>query len=378
MQATTTIDPDFRGDPKQKDAVVSRQIALFAAFVLPIYKLLEAPSVLARFTGGDLLLPALLHYVFQTGVLIALLVAASRSEKTLFERLDEKLGKWSLAVYISLAAYFLFASILPLLDLEKFVYAAFFDTAPTLFSFAFFFLFCAFVCTKGIKAMGRIADLSLFLFLLPFLALLVMALGEADFTNLLPFFEYDLTHTVSAFSYTSPHFSDVAFLLPLIGNLRFKKGDGVKIGVGYGVGSLCTLLFLGVFYGLYSSIAWREHYAFSKIAQYFPALSVIGRIDFLFVYMLCIVLFFYVAAPLYYTAHFTAKVGKLRGKTAISFAISFAAFLFVLFCNKYYDAIYAFFGTRLFPIFLVFSLAPTAFLLLKKDRAKPQKEAPHA
>ncbi len=365
MQTTT---PDFRGDPKQKDAVVSRQIALFAAFVLPIYKLLEAPSILARFTEGDLLLPALLHYLLQTGILIALLIAASRSEKTLFERLDERLGKWSLAVYIPLAVYFLLLAVLPLLDLEKFVYAAFYDTAPTIFSFTFFFLFCGFVCTKGIKAMGRLGDLSLFLFLLPFLALIVMSLSEADFTNLLPFFEQDFSGSASAFTYTLPHFSDIIFLLPLIGNLRFQKGDGGKIGLGYGVGALCTLLFLGVFYGLYSTIAWREHYAFAKIAQYFPVLAVIGRIDLLFVYMLCIVLFFYTAAPLFFSVHFIAKAGKVRGKTAISFAVCFAAFLFVLFCNKYYDRIYAFFGKSLFPVFLIFTLLPIAFLLLKKEK----------
>ncbi len=368
MQTTKTATPDFRGDPKQKDAVVSRQIALFAAFVLPIYKLLEVPSLLARFTKGDLLVPALLHYLLQTGVLIALLFAASRSEKTLFERLDERLGKWSLAVYIPLTVYFLFLAVLPLLDLEKFVYAAFYDTAPTIFSFAFFFLFCGFVCTKGIKAMGRIGDLSLFLFLLPFLALIIMSLSEADFTNLLPFFEQDLSGGVSAFTYTLPHFSDTVFLLPLIGNLRFKKGDGGKIGLGYGVGALCTLVFLGVFYGLYSTIAWREHYAFAKIAQYFPVLAVIGRIDLLFVYMLCIVLFFYTATPLFYAVHFTAKVGKVRGKTPIALAVCFSAFLFVLFCNKYYDRIYAFFGNYLFPLFLILTLLPIAFLFLKKEK----------
>ena len=368
MQAKTKTTPDFRGDTTKKDEIASRQIALFAAFVLPIYKLLELPSLLARFTQGDLLVPALAHYFIQTGILIALLVAASRSEKTLFERLNERLKKWALIVYIPLTVYFLLAAVLPLLDLEKFVYAAFFDTAPTMFSFLFFFVFCGFFCTKGLKAMGRIGDLALFLFLLPFFALIIMAISEADFTNLLPFFEHGFSKTANAYAYTLPHFSDTVFLLPLIGNLRFKKGDGLKIGFGYGVGALCTLVFLGVFYALYSTIAWREHYAFSKIAQYFPVLSVIGRIDLLFIYLLCIVLFFYVATPLNYAVHFTTKTANLRSKTLLSLAVSFAAFLFVLFCNKYYDRIYAFFGTNLFPVFLVFNLLPITLLLLKKEK----------
>ena len=364
----TANTPSFRTDKKTKDEISSRQIALFSAFVLPIYKLLEVPSILAKFSGSDLLLPALLHFVIQTGVLLALLFVASRTEKTLFERLNERLGKWSLAVYVLLALYFLLVAVLPLLDLEKFVYAVFYDSAPTLFSFGLFFVFCGFICTKGIKALGRVADLSLFLFLFPFLTLIIMSLAEADFTNLLPFFEYGVNETVNAYTYTLPHFSDVIFLLPLIGNLRFKKGDAVKIGVGYGVGSVATLVFLSVFYGVYSAVAWKEHYAFAKIAQYFPVLSVIGRVDLLFVYMLCVVLFFFSATPLHYAVHFTVKTGKIKSKTLVCAIFVSLAFIFVLFCNKYYDGIYALFGNKLFPVFLFFNLSPIAFLLLIKPK----------
>ena len=361
----------------KNDVVLGRQIAFFAAFVLPVYKLLEVPSLLARFAGGDLLLPALLHFILQTGLLIALLYAASKSEKTLLERMNEKLGRWSLLLYGLYAVWFLFAAVLPLLDLEKFVYAVFYDTSPTIFSFALFFVFSAFLCCKGIKATGRIADLSLFLFLLPFIALLVMSLNEADVNNLLPVFQRPFNHTVSAFTYTAPHFSDLLFLMPLIVNLRFQKNDGKKIVAGYAGGALCTLVFLAVFYGVYSTIAPREHYAFSKIAQYFPVLSVVGRIDLLFVYMLCIVLFFFTATPLHYATESIAHITDAKGKILISGILNFAAFLFVLFCNKYYDAIYAFFGERFYYAFFLFSdLAPLFLLFLIPKKEK--NDAEHA
>ena len=113
----------------KNDTVNSRQIALAAAFLLPAAKLLETPSILAKYATGDLLLPALLHFLLQGGLLFALLFAASKSEKTLFERLELHLGKWSAVVYILLSLYYLFSALLPLFDLEKFTYAAFFDTA---------------------------------------------------------------------------------------------------------------------------------------------------------------------------------------------------------------------------------------------------------
>lgn len=355
-------------NPSQNNRILGRQIALFAAFVLPVYKLLEAPSILARFTKGDLLLPAFLHYLFQTGLLIALLIAASKSEEPLLLRLERKLGKWIKVFYLLYAVFFLFYAVLPLLDVEKFVYAAFYDTSPTLFSFAAFFLFSAFLSIKGVKTLGRFADACLLLFLLPFFALLLLSLNEANATNLLPLFEQRFGHTVSALTYTSPHFSDAVLLLPLIVNLRFEKGDGKKITLGYLFGGVFTLLFLGIFYGLYSTIAPREHYAFSKIAQYFPALSVVGRIDLVFVYMLCVVLFFFTATPLQYTVSLTARSLGTQKKVLLSVLVNFAAFLFVLYCNKYYDALYAFFCKYLFPAFWIFSILPLALLFFKKEK----------
>lgn len=362
----------------KNDQIVSRQIAFFAAFVLPVYKLLEVPSLLARFAAGDLLLPALLQFLLQLGTLLGLLYLASRSEKTLFERMHERLGKFSVIFYIVYAIYFLLAAVLPLLDLEKFVYAAFYDTSPTLFSFALFFIFSAFLCVKGVKAVGRMADLGPLLFLFPFLALIVMSLVEADVTNLLPFFEKPFGDTVSALKYTTPQFSDVLLLLPLLGNLRYQKRDTVKIVTGYSAGAIFTLVFLAVFYGVYSSLALREHYAFAKIAQYFPVLAVVGRIDLLFVYLLCAMLFFYVALPLRHAVDCTTKIVGTKGKTIISALVNIAAFVFVLFCNKYYNGIYAFFGNKLYWLFALFTTAASTFFFslqfIKKRQKRTQKE----
>lgn len=358
-----------------RDGVEARQIAFFAAFLLPIYKLVETPSLLAGFLQGDLLLPALLHFLLDAGIIAVVLYCASRSQKTLLQRLIETLGGWVKVVYWALCIFFLLAAVLPLLDLEKFVYSVFYDTAPTLFSFAFFFIFAAFLATKGLKALGRLGDLCLFLFALPFFALIAMSLVEADFTNLLPFFEKRFGDTMYAMNYTKAHFTDAIFLLPLLLNLRYKKGDGLKIGAGYAGGALMTLLFLAVFYGLFSSIAPREHYAFAKIAQYFPVLSVIGRIDLLFVFVLCIPLFFYVATPLHYATHFLSSAFEVKGKTLISAGVCLAALVFTLFFNRRYDGIYALFGNTLSFVFYLFDFAPLALLFLPK---KSKKEAVYA
>ncbi len=351
----------------KNDSVYARQIAFIAAFLLPAAKFLEAPSLLAKDAAGDILVPALLHFILQAGVLFALVYACSRSEKTLFERLNECLGKGAGAVYILFALYYVFAAILPLLDLEKFVYAAFYDTSPTTFSFAVFFVFSAFVCTRGLKTLGRVGDICLFLFVLPFSAILFMSVGEADFTHLLPVFGEKFGSTASAFKHTLPHFSDAVLLLPLIGNLRYKKGDAGKIMAGYGVGAGITLVFLAVFFGIYSSIAPREHYAFSKIAQYFPALSVIGRVDLIFVYLLTVVLLFTTCLPLHYSVDFVCRTVGTRRRTLFSALLNLGAFVFVFFNNKYYNTFYTLISGKLPIVFLlVADLLPLFCLLIPK------------
>ncbi len=357
----------------ENQRLYARQIAFVAAFLLPASKLLEAPSLLAKYAAGDILLPAIAHFLLQSALLALLLFALSKSSQPLIERLKNRLGKCFPAVYAVYGVFFLFYALLPLLDMEKFVYAAFFDTAPTFFSFIFFFIFSAFLCVKGLKTIGRYADLCLFFFLIPFLALLTMSFVETDFSHLLPLFGTKLGDTMSAFTHSTPHFSDVILLLPLLLFYQPQQnGETKKILYGYWVGAGLTLLFLAVFFGVYSSIAPREHYAFSKIAQYFPALDVLGRVDLLFVYLLFITLLFYTCLPLLYATDSVAALFHSQNKPVFSLILNFGLFLFVFFCNKYYNGFYQIISGRLPWIFWLFAdTLPLALLLLPAD--KPTK-----
>ncbi len=341
----------------------TRQIAFLAAFVLPMGKLLESPSILASHAGGDILLPALLQYLLQTLLLLGALYAAAKSKRPLWERLQEKFGKVVKPLTLLFALYYLFAAILPLLDMEKFVYAAFFDTAPTTFSFGAFFVLLAFLCSRSLQSVGRFADLSLFLFLIPFLLLVAMGCFETDLTKLLPLFGTPLPRILRGVERSVPHFSDVALLLPLIATKPYEKGEGAKITLGYAVGALLTLLFFAVFFGIYSSVAPREHYAFSKIAQYFPALAVVGRVDLILVYLLSCVLLVYTSLPLVYATELTSSLLPKQPKRLISALLSLLFFLFTLFCNRYYGSIYRIISVTLTPIFYFIAYLLPAFLL---------------
>ncbi|MBQ9713901.1 MAG: GerAB/ArcD/ProY family transporter [Clostridia bacterium] len=379
MNATIT----YPAAPNKNQTVLPRQIAFAAAFLLPVGKFLETPSILARYAGNDILLPALIRFLAESLLLLAVLYAATRSNQTLCERLENALGKGVLWIYIPFTAYYLLAGVLPLLDLEKFIYASFYDTAPTAFSFAAFFLFSAYFCTKGIKTLGRFSDLCLLLFLLPFIALIILSFSEADFTHLLPFFNTDFRQSAEAIRYATPHFSDVALLLPLLANCKFEKSetgkDAKKIFIGYAVGALFSLLLFAVFYAVYSSIAPNEHYAFAKIAQYFSALDVLGRIDLLLVYLLTVILFVYTCLPFQYATGLFAKTLGVTRRTWISAILNLALFFFTLYFNRYYNTIYTLISNRLAPVFWLFAdILPLFLLLLPLKKTTKRKESSHA
>ena len=225
----------------------------------------------------------------------------------------------------------------------------------------------------GLKTLGRAADLCLFLYLIPFLALIGMSFSTADFSHLLPVMGGKLGDTMYAFKRTIPHFSDVALLLPLLGNMRYKKGDQAKILGGYAIGAISTLLLLATFFSIYSSIAPREHYAFAKIAEYFPALDIIGRFDLLFVYMLTIVLLLFTAMPLQYATQFICHGFHINRQALISVILNISALVFLLFANRQYNAIYGLISGKLTIVFLfIADMVPLFFLFL------PKKEKPRA
>ena len=366
----------------QSEKVYARQIAFAAAFLLPAAQFLESPSILAKYAKGDLLLPAIIHFLLQSLVLLAILYAASKSPVSILDRLKGVFGAAMPLIYLFFAFFYLFFGVLPLLDMEKYAYAAFFDTAPTAFSFGPFFLFSAYVCAKGIQSIARSADLCLFLFLFPFLALLAMSLTKADFSSLMPLFGANRFEVRAAFFRTTPHFSNVILLLPLIVRLQYKEGDGVKIMSGYWLGALLSLLFLAIFYAVFSTLAPREHYAFSKIAQYFPALSVIGRFDLIFIYLLSVVLLFYTCLPLQYATECIANFFKIKRKTWISAILHLLLFIGVLFLNKYYDTIYRFISGNSSWIFIIVAdMVPPFLIFLPKTKPFTQpikKEKNHA
>ncbi|MBR2340842.1 MAG: GerAB/ArcD/ProY family transporter [Clostridia bacterium] len=343
----------------------TRQLCFLTAFILPVSKLLETPSLFAKNALGDLLLPAFLQFLLQFIGLFALLFITEKTGKSIFQLIEEKLGGIALKVFCSLlAVYYLFFALLPLLDAEKFIHAVFYDTAPSRFTFTPFFFLSAFACVKSLRHFSRMADLCLPLFLISFVGIIFMSAGESDFEALLPWFEFPASKIVSAVKNTTAHFSDALLLLPFLGSSDYQKGDGKKISAAFWLGAFFVFVFLAVFYGIYTTLAPRQHYAFSKVAQYFSALKTVGRVDLLLVYLLTAILLLSTLLPILLSVFCLRTVFGEKFSMVLSIVINGGLFAFVLYCNKYYNFLYGLFTDRLWWIFPAFSVGIPLFCLL--------------
>ena len=355
-------------------AINARQLAFFAAFLLPLGKLLELPSLLTSLSGGDLLIAALIGLMMESLSFLLLFLFCKRTGSTPFKYFENTCGSTASRIFQGLYALFLLLyATLPLFDLEKFSHAAFSDTSPTFFVFTPFFILSGFIITKGIKGMGRAADLSPILCLLPLLGLLGMSVGQADFSRLLPVMEKSPIVSFKAVWKTSAYFSSGGLLLPLMQGYKYEDGDEKKLFPAFAVGVFFTLLFLAVFFAVFGVLGGTEHFAVMKIAQFFPPLKFIGRIDLLLVYALSIGLFYYTSAPLLLCADCANHALDLKSKLPLAVFLSAGWYFCVLFGNKHLTEIHAFFSSWLAPVFLFFSvLLPLLFFL--STHFKPKRK----
>lgn len=355
------------------NTISTRQLCFILAFFFPVNKLVILPSVLAGTAGNDLLLAALLPLIFEGGAIFALLWLMQKTDKTLFELIEQKFGGTTARVcYFILALYFLFSVLLPLLEHRVYVQNTMYDTRPSFWVFLPFFFFSCFAAAKGLQCIGRAADVGMPVFSVAFTLLLLMAVASADFTSLLPVGHAPFPDVLKGATSSLNWFSESAWLLLFLGRVKTEKRFLLKTSLSFLGGGLIVLLFLAIFYGIFSTVSVREVYAIAKIARYYNALKTIGRVDYIFIYALMLVQLFALVVPLQLCVHALAESFHSEKYPLFSLIVNGALLLFALFFSDRFLSIEKVVNGYLFPVFLLFAyLIPALcplFLLSKRKK----------
>ena len=349
-----------------------RQLYFFLACVMPVGKLILLPSLLAQDAKNDLLFPMLIGYLVEAGVVFCVLLAAKRGEN-LFTLLKNTFGKVASVIILSiLSIFFFYAALLPLLEQRLFVQSVFYDTLPSILAFAPFFVFSIYLCAKPLSSQGRVWDILGPIAIVGLVGILVLSVGSADLGALLPV-GGGAGGIFKALSTAASWFFDASLLLMLLGKIDYHDGTAWKGALFYLAGGVGVLAFLAVFYAIFGDLAMSQYFAIAKTSKYFSGITVLGRIDYVFIYALSLVMAFWCAIPLQAGVEcFLQPFGREHHlATILSVAVNVLFLILLQFLDNRFGEVLKFItgpAVWIFPAFCV--LLPPLVLLLRKNHER--------
>ena len=361
-----------------KADLCTRQVCFIMFAYSAAGKLLMMPAMLAHYCKNDLIFPALFSFALQTAVVWAVAYLCSKTDKTVFELAYRAFGRvFSAALQWLFALFFCAAALMPMLAQKLFVQYIFYDTIPALITFLPFFVLSVYVGAKGVRNAGRVADIAMPVFTLCIVVLAVMSVGECNLSWLLPVLKTPAADIFTGVRFSLYNFADGAVMLMLMGRFRCNKGDCTKITVSYAAAGVGVMLFLAMFYGIYSTLSPDRYFAVSQTALFFGPLSLVGRLDLVAVYGAEACMLF--ALILYIQLSVTCICGALKKEqtvgrnvrpaaAVVSLAVNAVLFALLLVFNDGYLVVQEFYGRIMWAVFALFAfvLPPLAWTLRRK------------
>lgn len=348
-----------------KQKLYTRQLCFMLFAYGSISKLLLYPTNLSYAVGRDLWLPVVLQWLFSTLCVWLVAFVMSRTNKTFFELLQAKVGHIPARIVMgSFALYFLFATVMPLNEQKLFVQNIFYDTLPSLLAVLPVFFYLVFVGCRPFNGLGRCADVVFFIYLVAVCFLLVMAMGEVRLDYFLPVLHTPfgkLTQSVWSQLY---HFPEGAWLLFFMGRIDYKKGDCARMTLSYLAGGVVVLLVVLCFWGIYSYLAPNQFFALTKIALFFSAMNMMGRVDYTLVYALDLVMLFCLSINVRLGIYAMQKATGVKNVRILSLIFNGILCVSVFVFNYHFSSLQKFYSQIAPFIYLSFTFLPSLIMFV--------------
>lgn len=306
-----------------KAKISVRQICFILIAYTAVSKLIFYPTMLSYYAERDLLISALVDFVIQGVVIWSVSYLASRTDKTFFGLLEGRLGNIAARViYALFALFFILCTVIPLFEQKVYIHAIFYETVPSMIVILPIFFFTVYAASKGLENIGRCADICLPIFLVGMVFILAMSFGEVEWDSFLPIMHTPPERVFGASLATAFRFCEPCWLLMLLGHFKYKRGDAAKLTLSYAAGAVFVLAVLAAFYGIYGDIAASRQFAISKISLFFPAMEIVGRIDFIALYALEIVMLFSLVLNMQLAVHCLEKCTGYKNRALLSAGVN--------------------------------------------------------
>lgn len=324
-------------------ALKSRQVALFFISFMPVIKLFELPGLLAKYSGEDMWVSATLSLFLDMFTLLLILYACKNTDRDFYSLLEINFGK--VIAKIIMAFYFLtfiLKAILPINEQREFVELTLYETLPNPLNFFPFFAVALFLCIKKIRVLGRCADITWAVTSFGIILLIVLSIGSSDLASILPIGARGITSSLNAVYKTSNWFGDAVYMLFFMGKIKKDKRATIKIVLSYLIASVAIIIFMIVFYGIFTSIALRQPFALTKISKYATAVNNTGRFDYIGIMLIVFSQIFAISLPLYFATFCLNKICGFKNKIIPALISVGILFIITAFLHQYFKSIEGF------------------------------------
>lgn len=351
--------------------ITLRQVCLsFITFSIAI-KLILLPSLTAKFAEQSLWISALVNFTID-GLMLFFILRLSDKFKNLsfFQILNQNLGDIPTKIIMFLyCIYFILKSYVPIMEQKSFIEISLYETTHVVFIFLPIFFISCFFSYKGIKTVGRVADLMIWFITFSVIVLISLSIPVCDFSNLLPLFKVSPQKIGEGSLNTFLWYFDSTYMLFFIGKFKQTRLKKTKIMLSYFIAVITVILFFIVLYSEFGPITSRQYFAPIKMGKYYLALSNSGRIDYFAGFSLAIVCVFAVTLPLVFASLCLSHTFNFKHKIIPCIIINGFSMLLFFFTQNFFFSAFAI--MQKYVVFYMFALAyalPLITVFFKKGR----------
>ena len=349
----------------------TRQICLFFVAFLTITKLFTLPSTIAGVCFNDLYLASFFNILLDGVTLILLLVLSKNNDKTFYEILEDALGKIGAKIICAFyVVYFFTKSLLPIIEQKEYIELTLYIPNPSFLYFLPFFIVAIYISAKKLRILGRLSDVLFASSIIGFIVLMALSVPHADFSNLLPFGVNGLKQILSGSFLSLAWFGDTLYFLFFIGNFKRQKKDGKKIFLSYLFSALSVILFMMVFYGIFSSIAFRQKFSLTEISKYTTIINSTGRFDYFAILLLLVSNLVAITLPIFFCCSLVNYIFNLKNRYISPLIINGLIVTLMLSLEEFVFSTQKLVITIFGVFFLIMSNILPVFLLLLNKRRK--------
>ena len=342
----------------------SRQVCLFIIAFFPILKIFMLPSILAKHAFEDMWISAIINIALEFISLVLILRACRLAKCNFYQLLENNLGKFGAKILLLLYfAFFMLKTIIPLNEQKDYIVLTLYTLMPNKLYFLPTFVLIFYFCTKPLRVVGRASDLLWFFTIIGLALLVALAIPNANLEAILPVGAQGLKNILVGSYLSFNWFGDCVYLLFFIGEFVCTKKDTVKIILSFLLASLLIVVFMILFYCVFTSIAFRQRFALTEISKYTAVINNIGRFDYIGIVFILFSNIFALCLPMFFSCKILNYVFSINNKWISPLIVVLIQALILIVFTQYYAGIEKFIINYVSAFFMIMAYVLPAFTL---------------